>query len=639
MLLSNRQDNAGVKHVEKATEVSNMKYFLPVFVIVIFTLTFAVYLYFRTVTEETIRGTLLEQFKQRQIDKTASLSKSIAADLDLLMTKLQVLSESGPVQRGDFAGEETNLLMERIYNESNGITRVEGIGISNSNNIVMNVFQPEINKNDLIGLNMSSRPFAVEARSNYPNPTFSTGYETIVNNEGQRVALLYPIIDNQGMHLGWTRSAIDASFFFERYGNTRDIESEYYSVIDKKGNILVSPLNWLEGKNVVDEEVQKESAYDRMIDEHLQKVLSGEPSNTVTSESISTAYPITLRGEPVYFVFLVTPSSLIYSEIEDTLFAQKIQTIVLLCVSATAISILVILLTRMNLILRRTVRVRTNELESASLQLQSLNEDLQIKNEQLVNSNAVLAKKENALQNAMIGLLQADKEKREFSAMITHELKTPLVPIIGYSHMFLKGKLGETSPVQRRKLEVMYKNAERLVALIQDILDAQKLELGQMHFQFTQSSANHVIEESINSLRSQADANGISLHSRLDRELDLICDPERIIQVLNNLISNSLKFTPDNGDIVISALLRDDSIEFSVKDNGTGIPKEKQNRLFTKFYQVDTSLTRKSGGTGLGLVICKGIVEAHNGKIWFESEPGKGSIFSFSIPVSRSHGQ
>jgi signal transduction histidine kinase len=119
----------------------------------------------------------------------------------------------------------------------------------------------------------------------------------------------------------------------------------------------------------------------------------------------------------------------------------------------------------------------------------------------------------------------------------------------------------------------------------------------------------------------------------------LECDSGRIIQVLSNLITNGIKFSPNNSTIVIDAKLEDHSVVFDVTDSGMGIPKEEQNRLFTKFYQGDTSLTRVAGGTGLGLVICKGIVEAHRGKIWFISEAGKGSRFSFSIPVGDGVGK
>ncbi len=613
--------------------------FMPpvLLVIIIFAITFSLYFTFRNFTEEQIRSTLLEQYQEKQIEKTTTLSRSIGADLNVLMTKLEVLAESAPVQRGDFSGEATDSLMKRIYEESNMVTRVEGIGLSNSYNIVMNVYQPEIDKNLLIGRNMSSQPYAIEARLNLPNSTFTKGYQTIVNSEGQRVALLHPIFNSDGVHSGWARTAVDASRFFERYGNIRNVESEYFMVLDKNSNILVSPLTHLEGKNFFAEEVQSGFDYREETRDLFHRVLSGQSETSLASSAVGermiTGLPIAIRGEPVYFMFLSTPTSSIYLEIEGALFAQKTQTIILLFVSASVTSILFLVLSRMNIKLRNAVRERTVELENASTKLATSNDELQLRNQQLIESNRVLAEKESELQRAIARVLEIDKEKSEFSAMITHELKTPLVSIIGYGNMLLKGKLGDLTPIQRQKFQIMYNDAERLVTLIQDILDAQKLELGQLRLETSQTTAKYIIEQTVNSLLPRAESKNIKLDSSVDQDLPFSCDPSRIIQVLKNLVNNGIKFSPSDSTIVIAAKYGDHSVLFDVRDNGIGIRKEDQSRLFTKFYQVDTSLTRQAEGTGLGLVICKGIVEAHKGKIWFTSEEGKGSRFSFSIPV------
>lgn len=613
-------------------------FLLPVaFVVLIFGAMFSLYFYLREVTEENIRATLLEQYEQRQVDATIIFSRSIAADLDLLMTKLQVLAQSGPVQAGDFASEETDLLMKRIYDESNTIARVEGIGISNAQNIVMNVYQPEIDKNQLIGQNMASRPFAVEARNNLPNPTFSSGYETVVNDQGQRMALLYPIYDSQGAHMGWTRTAIDASLFFERYGNIIDAQSEYFTVLDRNGNILVNPQTNLEGRNIADEDVQGQLAYAGRMDEYLRQALSGQARVEIFSEpiadTINTAYPIIVRDQPTYFVFLVTPTSLIYSEIDSTLFAQQVQTIALFAVSAAVISALVFFMTRRNLVLRKAVSESTAELASSSARLESLNDELKTRNELLLKSNRQLAEKETELKEVIAKARNIERSKQEFSSMITHELKTPLVPIIGYGSLLLNEKLGELTPRQKEKLQIMFNSAKKLAALSQDLLDVQKLELGELHLSMVDTSASQIIEGSISSLATEAEVRNIILINNSNGGAVLRCDPDRIAQVLNNLVNNAIKFSHEGGKIDLDAKLEDASVIFSVKDHGIGIPKNKQDRIFTKFYQVDTSLTRKAGGTGLGLAVCRGIVEAHGGKIWLESEEGKGSIFSFSIPV------
>lgn len=604
-------------------------------IVAIFAITFSLYVYFRGVTEESVRATLLEQYEQRQADKTATLSKSIAADLDLLMTKLQVLAQSGPVQAGNFTGAETDLLMKRIYDESNMITRVEGIGISNSQNIVMNVYQPEIDTNQLIGQNMSSRPFVIEAKSNLPNPTFSSGYETIVNNQGQRMALLHPIYDSQDTHIGWTRSAIDASLFFERYGNISDAGSEYFLVLDRKGTILTSPFPDLEGMNIADQQAREQLAYSEAIEGHLQEFLAGRSSAAIFpepfAETMNTGQPIVVRGQLAYFVFLSTPTSSIYSQIDGTLFVQKALTIALFAVSASAISALVVFLGGRNAVLRNSIRERTEELESASAKLESVNKELEVKNK--------------SLEDAMAHVLEVERSKEEFVSMISHELKTPLVPMKGYSEMLLNpGVLGNLNEEQERAIKAVLKGTERLDGLVGDMLDVFKLDMNKMAFSMSRTDAKELVDRTVFDLRSIAEEKQVRLEVKIDR-LMVFCDARKVEQVLANLIKNSVDFVPAEGGYVTikaeKARTSQNTVGeekemavFSVEDNGTGIPADKVDNIFKKFYQIDTGITRRHGGTGLGLVICKGIVERHGGKIWVDASYKSGACLKFTLPLA-----
>lgn len=229
-------------------------------------------------------------------------------------------------------------------------------------------------------------------------------------------------------------------------------------------------------------------------------------------------------------------------------------------------------------------------------------------------------------------LRQIDKEKEEFSAMISHELKTPLVPIQGYSELILGEKLGKLTDLQRNSIQIISNNSERLLRLIQDILDARKMALGKLKLDIRDASTKEIVDQCIAAFKTVSHEKCIMLVDG-SQDIKLKCDTERIIQVINNLISNSLKFVPqEKGKIEIATKLDDGSIIFSIKDNGIGIPKDKQDNLFKKFYQIDTSLGRRSGGSGLGLVICKGIIESHNGKMWVESEPNKETTVYFSLP-------
>ncbi len=235
--------------------------------------------------------------------------------------------------------------------------------------------------------------------------------------------------------------------------------------------------------------------------------------------------------------------------------------------------------------------------------------------------------------NAMISAIQKTNiEKEEFAAMVSHELKTPLIPISGYAELFLDGSLGEITPEQKEKLHIIYENSIRLTNLIQDILDARKIELGKLKLDLRDESVKEVVKRSIDIFGPIAQQRGITLSDNTE-DVIVRCDTDRILQVLNNVISNAVKFVPTQyGTISINSRIENGLVMLSIKDNGIGIPKEKQDDLFKKFYQVDKTLTRKSGGTGLGLAISRGIVESHGGKIWVESEENHGTVVHFTLP-------
>lgn len=230
---------------------------------------------------------------------------------------------------------------------------------------------------------------------------------------------------------------------------------------------------------------------------------------------------------------------------------------------------------------------------------------------------------------------RTDIAKDEFLSMITHELKTPLVPIQGYVDIILGEHLGKLTDEQKERLQVIKSSTISLLHLISDLLDAQKLELGKLIIKKENHNIKDTISKAIETLQPDADEKQIKLLSRFEKDLSFPHDSERIIQVLTNLIKNSLKAVkPKTGIIEIFVENLDSKIKISVKDNGVGIPEDKQKDLFKKFYQVDTSLTREVGGSGLGLAICKGVVEEHGGKIMVESSTGAGSTFSFTLPIT-----
>jgi len=245
------------------------------------------------------------------------------------------------------------------------------------------------------------------------------------------------------------------------------------------------------------------------------------------------------------------------------------------------------------------------------------------------------------LENDVIMELQVaeikkmEKLKDEFASMMTHELKTPLTPIMGHCEMLKEpALLGELNQTQLDSIDKIYQNAQRLERLIGDAMLAQRLEIGQMSFDKQKFEVPKLMSEVHNDYSQVMKEKQIKFVNSTQENLSIWSDKNRVRQVIDNLIQNAIDFTPKNDGIIeIGAKSEDSKVIFYIKDNGIGIPKEVQPIMFKKFYQVDASHRRRHTGTGLGLVICKGIVEGLGGAIWFESEPGKSTSFYFSIPV------
>lgn len=237
-------------------------------------------------------------------------------------------------------------------------------------------------------------------------------------------------------------------------------------------------------------------------------------------------------------------------------------------------------------------------------------------------------------------LRERDNAKAELSAMVSHELKTPLVTISGYAEMLKdESVLGKLNPEQIHAVDTISSQTIKLERLISDIMDAQKMDLKRMKFNKREFAVDDLMGEQIQIHSKLMNEKNIHFTNTTREKLKIKSDPDRLNQVFANLIKNAVDFVPENGTIEINATRKNGDVVFYVRDNGKGIPKEKQDGLFKKFYQIDTSLKRSHGGTGLGLVICKGITEALGGTIWLESEVGKGTTFYFKIPNNGSANQ
>ncbi|WP_420128069.1 response regulator [Longimicrobium sp.] len=226
---------------------------------------------------------------------------------------------------------------------------------------------------------------------------------------------------------------------------------------------------------------------------------------------------------------------------------------------------------------------------------------------------------------------EVDRLKDEFVSIVSHELRTPLTSIRGSLGLLAAGKLGEVPEKGRRMLEIAVQNTDRLVRLINDILDIERIESGRVTMELGRTDAAELAHQAVDVMGAMAEKAGVQLYAWADRQ-PMEADADRILQVLTNLLSNAIKFSPPGGEVSVSVQREGPEVVFRVRDQGRGIPQDRLESIFERFQQVDSSDAREKGGTGLGLAICRSIVQQHGGRIWVESVPGEGSTFTFTLP-------
>ena len=227
----------------------------------------------------------------------------------------------------------------------------------------------------------------------------------------------------------------------------------------------------------------------------------------------------------------------------------------------------------------------------------------------------------------------ASKHKSQFLANMSHELRTPLNAILGYAELMLDSIYGEPSDKMRAVLERLERNGRHLLGLINDVLDLSKIEAGQLTLSLNDYSLGDMVHGVVSAVEPLAAEKRLAFTAQVAPDLPTgRGDERRLSQVLLNLVGNAIKFT-DKGEVAIRASVANGAFTIAVCDTGPGIAAADQAKIFEEFQQADSSITRKKGGTGLGLSIAKRIIEMHGGRIWVESEQGKGSTFSFTLPV------
>jgi signal transduction histidine kinase len=266
------------------------------------------------------------------------------------------------------------------------------------------------------------------------------------------------------------------------------------------------------------------------------------------------------------------------------------------------------------------------DIKKASAALERYNEELERK----------VRERTSELDDARKIADAANNAKSEFLANISHELRTPLNSIIGFSEVMKDGMAGPLTDDQRDYCNDIWESGKHLLRLINDILDLSKIEAGMMELELGEVSPREVIEGTLFMFREKAVRHRIELTTNVAKDvasMTMAADERKLKQVILNLTANAMKFSADGGKVGVKAEKMDSCLVVSISDTGIGMAQEDIAKLFQPFRQLDTTLTKKYEGTGLGLHLCKKFIELHGGSISVESEQGKGSVFSFTVPI------
>jgi signal transduction histidine kinase len=579
---------------------------------------FSLFFYQQNLTEQNIKDSIFNQYKDRQVETTQIISERIESDLKLIMSILQGIADSVPLQQGELYGDKIQKIMKEKFDQINDITKVDGLFITDEDNIITYNIVSE-GKRSFVNIDISFRDYIQETRNSL-TPTFSNGFKGIDNMFS--IALTVPIVNSDsGKYIGIIGIQIPTEPFFAHSGNINNVDSQFLVAYDSKKDYLATPRTQFIGKNFFDNNVQKFFNVTDIQNNYYRKVFSGKllGGSAVydfgSGERLNTGHPILLQEKPTYFIFVITPTTQIYSHINDILHTERVKGFSLIFGLSFAVLILIIFLIKWNNTLNIEVRKRTRELQESNRQLSLSNQEIALANEELKVH---------------------DKMQKEFINIASHEIKTPLQAILSASqllHMYPERQKKFASAIQR--------NAIRLQRLSNDILDVAKIESGSLKLNKELFDLNEIISNIVEDYKTIIinDNHSIKLYFKPSNyALFVEAEKERIAGVISNLLSNAIKFTK-KGEIFVS-IEKENSNSINpyalvtVKDTGEGIDPEILPKIFSKF------ITKSYEGLGLGMYISKNMVEAHGGKIWTENKNNnkngnRGAIFYFTLPLSK----
>jgi len=251
-----------------------------------------------------------------------------------------------------------------------------------------------------------------------------------------------------------------------------------------------------------------------------------------------------------------------------------------------------------------------------------------------IKSPPVIGELATAINTMCNKLQEVDDIKSDFFSHMSHELRTPLTSIKEGTSMLLDGLGGEVTEKQQRILSIIGQESNRMIDLVNPLLDLSKMEAGMLKYQFSQTDLAVLVKKTLDSLAPLSEAKNITVANEIDTPQVVEADQERMLQVFHNIIGNAIKFTPDKGNIRLEAETKENLIEIRIHDTGIGIKEEDLERIFLKFQQITSTKGQKINGTGLGLATVKQIILAHGGEVWATSRAGMGSTFHIALPLA-----
>lgn len=572
--------------------------------------------YLQNITESTVIKNIYEQQIDRQNEITTSISQSIGSDLGILVSILDGLANSDLLQGGDFASDETTKLINEQLKRYGA--EINNIFLLDRNNIVTLILpgpNTTIDDTDLsAGDDLSQRQWVENTRTKNDAPYFSGGFE----RQGvYKIFITFPILDREtNEKLGIVGASFSTAPFFSTYGNLENLDEQFLVVFDKAGNIITNPGNaGLLGQNFFGEFAQDFVARNKVLNNLTRYLLQGHSGFGIydygSGERITTQEPIPVNGRPEFFIQAVTPTSSLYSDLENSLFIERVKLFSLFAATLAGVIVFMIFLIKWNNSLKKEVTKRTKELNGSNRQLKEANNQLERNN----------------------------KLQKEFINIAAHELRTPIQPILGLSEIVVK----ENKDKELDKyLEVIFRNAKRLQKLTENILDVTRIESKMLKLNKEPVRLHNLLLSVVNDYQTEIIKDNRIRDVRLlyrpaikGNPTDIVveADASRLIQIISNLLNNALKYSQKEGGVIEVTLSERRKggqriAVVNVVDHGDGIDPGIQSSLFTMFS------TNSYDGTGLGLYLCKNLVEAQGGRIWAMNNPvGRGAVFGFELLI------